>query len=112
MEVDDRLDAVANRMDSARRRFHGGSDIPGMCGRCSNSHIYKTPRENFPLVFCTYSEKARQMPLDITECNKFSQIGRLDIWDLAKLAVPIDIDRPKMGFNKEDTHEQPSAGNR
>lgn len=88
----------AERIDSTRRHFRGrGVEITGICSRCNYSHIYSTPRANTPTVICA-RESSMRMPTDINECNKFSQQGRIDIWDLAKLATLIEIDSTKVGF--------------
>lgn len=90
----------ADVLESARKRFHGIT-ITGICKNCSSSQIYKTQRMNDPIVLCTRNEYALRMPIDLTECNKFTQIGKLDIWDLAKLAKDINVDSKKLGFNAE-----------
>jgi hypothetical protein len=101
MEMDDRAEYSASRLDDARRRFHG-VEITGKCGKCSHSHIYRTERSNDPVIMCVRNDRPMRMPTDVSDCSKFSPQGRLDIWDLVKMAVPLDLDKKKLGFNKEE----------
>ena len=73
--------------------------ITGICRNCNHAMIYRTPRMNTPIVLCGMTSPERAMPSDIIECTKFSQVGTLSIWELAKLAIDIDITPQKQaGF--------------
>jgi hypothetical protein len=102
MELNDIAEYRADRLNDARKRFNS-IRITGICVNCAHSHIFKTNRTNDPTVLCTRNERPFQVALDITECNKFSQIGVLDVWDLAKLASPVDLDKKKLGFGVEES---------
>jgi len=61
---------------------------------------------NEPVVVCgQLSAPNDRMPVDVAECNKFSQVGVLSVWELANLCLDIDLTKPsskRVGFGKED----------
>lgn len=70
-----------------------------LCGRCQNAFIFRTKRANDPTIICEQG-RARQVPLDIEECNKYLPIGQLDISTLAKMATMIEREqKEKPGFH-------------
>jgi hypothetical protein len=91
-----------DKLKTASRNFHGIT-MTGICKSCNHSHIFKTNRTNDPTVLCGFGEKSFQVSLDISECNKFSQIGTLSVWELAKLATPVDLDKRTLGFGVEES---------
>jgi hypothetical protein len=91
---------AADKIDNVRKRVR--TDITGICNHCTHSHIYRTPRMNTPVVICDERGSNYQVPIDISECNRFTQQGVLSIWELAKLAIDIDLTtKPQTGFRKE-----------
>lgn len=80
----------------------------GSCFQCQNAFIFRSKRDNDPTILCSESPSAFMVkPLDIVECNRFSKIGELDIWDMVKTSEIVDLSKPtiKAGFVKEKQDE-------
>lgn len=100
MELDSKHEIETDRIDAVRNRF--SIEIPGICRNCQSSHILRTGRSMEPELYCRKFESNKRMPLDIVECNKFEQIGVLSVWELAKLALDIDLTpERKTGFRHD-----------
>lgn len=95
---------AGERLESFAARDRFKINIPGICRNCSLAHIYRTPSMNEPVVLCQEisSASGQRVPVNILECNKFSQIGALSIWQLSQLCLDIDISKPvkHVGFGK------------
>lgn len=96
---------ISEKASNLNRRFHGPTKGSGLCFRCNNAMIMRRKSEFEPRVYCdemaTMYGKT-EVAADIAECSKFSQAGKLSIWDLAKLAKVIDLDeKPSVGFKGE-----------
>lgn len=100
MDDDSKKNSVAEfhegRIDDAAKAHRSWAiRITGICQRCNHSHIWKTERMSDPHVFCNIHDPALHVPTDVSQCNRFSQIGALSVWELAKLALDVDIkDKP------------------
>lgn len=88
--------SISDRADDLNRRFHGPRNGGGICYRCNNAMIMRRKGEYEPKVYCDQMASTYgmvQVATDIEECTKFSQVGKLGIWELAKLARIIDSDK-------------------
>ena len=99
-----RVELQADALD-ARAKATERVTITGICSRCTHAHIWRTARMNEPVVVCQtmYGEPSR-VPTDIRECNKFSQVGQLSIYELINLCCDIDLSKgtKKVGFHGDD----------
>lgn len=89
-----KLEFNENRIDDAAKKHRSwGLKMPGICQRCNNSHIWKTERMPDPHVICLIGDYSspNRVPIDVSDCNRFSQIGAVSVWELAKLALDVDI---------------------
>lgn len=96
-------DGIADRIDDFAARDRFKISIPGICRNCTYSQIYRTGAMNDAIVLCGYGNEKR-VPVNVIECNKFSQLGELSIWQLTQLCLDIDISKPdkNVGFRKEE----------
>jgi hypothetical protein len=91
MYADDEHSKMEVRAEQATAGERFKPRIAGLCRNCTHAMIYRTPRMNTPIVLCGMTSPERAMPTDIVDCTKFSQVGVLSVWELAKLAIDIDI---------------------
>ena len=101
-KVESQAEALDDRAKAIER-----VNITGLCGRCTHAHIWRTARMNEPVVICQSMDAAYdRVPTDIIECNKFSQIGQLSIYELINLCCDIDLTKStkKVGFHGD--HEK------
>ncbi len=62
-----------------------------LCERCKSGHLFSRTYKSELTVFCKDIEK--YVPADVEECNQYYPIGRVSLWDLAKMATLIE--KPK-----------------
>lgn len=71
----------------------------GLCFRCSHAFIMRTKRMNEPVVRCENQTGEPHMPLDIVECNRYREVGKLSLSEMATLAKMVgEPEKRQAGF--------------
>lgn len=80
--------------------FHGtrSADSPRLCDSCNNGVVLRGPADSEEYVYCSLVEK--QIPIRVTECNRYSDRTHAPLWALKEIAwvLHTDTKRQKMGF--------------
>jgi len=87
-ELSDQLDRFS-RMVEERGRFR---DV--LCAKCQHGVVYRRRGRLEPVAYC--QQMRQEMPTDLAECSAFEAAGKLDSYELAKIALIVD---PRVGVN-------------
>lgn len=91
-QIYDQVNAVGDALtDSNRSKIIFKNKPHNLCEQCKSGHIHIRKYRNEMTVFCRKID--RVVENDIHECNSYIPLGRVDLWDLAKLATLIE--KPK-----------------
>lgn len=71
----------------------------GKCFRCANAFIVTLKRRNDPIIKCEAQRDEPIMPLDVVECNKYREVGKLSLGEMAQLAKLVgEPEKRQAGF--------------
>lgn len=79
----ERLELAGRNLEERRL----GANI--LCGRCRRGIVQRRRGKLEVLVFCHAIN--RRVPPDIVECNGFEDVKKMDLDDMTRLAVVIDV---------------------